>query len=205
MHRVLDAALHELAGSGYAGFRIEAVATRAAVNKTTIYRRWPTRAALIAQVVTQLGAPLRERPLPDTGRLEDDLVEAFVRRFAFARKVEGRAWARLLEERARPEVEVIIGKVVDGRRDEWRATVERAIERSELPPGTDPVLLLNFIRAIVDQRGASERLNRPWLTRVVRTIVAGARAGTLVRVQGPRPRRVASARWRGSGGRTAGP
>jgi AcrR family transcriptional regulator len=181
VRRVLDAAIVELARSGYSGFRMEGVASRAAVNKTTIYRRWPSRVALIAALVNRMRTPLRERPLPDTGRLESDLVEAFARRFAVGRKVEGRAWARLLDERYRPEVEAIIGATVDERRDEWMWMVERAIDRGELPPGTDARILLDFVRAIVDARSSSQRLDRTWLTLAVRTVIVGARAGTLVR------------------------
>src|SRR5262245_66550948 len=80
VRRVLDAAIVELARSGYAGFRMDEVVSRAAVNKTTIYRRWPTRAALVAAVVDRMRKPLRESPLPNTGRLERDLVEAFTGR-----------------------------------------------------------------------------------------------------------------------------
>jgi AcrR family transcriptional regulator len=171
----------ELARSGYAGFRMDAVAAQAAVNKTTIYRRWPSRAALVAALVERMRTPLRERPLPDTGRLERDLVEAFARRFAVDRKVEGRAWRRLLDERHSPEVEAIIGAAVDERRDEWRSMVGRAVARGELPPRTDAQLLLHLVRAIVDARSSSRRLDLAWLTVAVRTVIAGARAGTLVR------------------------
>src|SRR5215475_4488000 len=76
VRRVLDAAIVELARSGYAGFRMDEVVSTAAVNKTTIYRRWPSRAALIAALVDRMRAPLRDSPLPDTGRLESDLVAA---------------------------------------------------------------------------------------------------------------------------------
>src|SRR3954453_1004380 len=107
--RGLDAPMVELARSGYAGFRMGKVVSMAGVNKTTIYRRWPSRAALVTALVDRMRTPLRESPLPDTGALESDLVEAFTRRFTVGRKTEGRAWARLLEERYRPEVEAIIG------------------------------------------------------------------------------------------------
>lgn len=177
VRRVLAAALVELARSGYAGFRMEHVAARASVNKTTIYRRWPDRAALVRALVDRLQAPLRETPLPDTGRLEDDLVEAFVRRSAVGRKVEGRAWARLVAERFSPEVGAIIGDVVDERSREWRAMVTRAVRRGELPKGTDERLVLDLVRTIVDSRGFSPS----WATLAVRTVLAGARAGTLVR------------------------
>lgn len=181
VRRVLDAAIVELARSGYAGLRMDAVASRAAVNKTTVYRRWPSRAALITAVVERMRAPLRESPLPDTGQLERDLVEAFTRRFTFGRKVEGRAWARLVEERHRRDVEAIIGGAVDARRDEWLAMVTRGIDRGELPPGTDARLLLDLVRAIVDSRSSPRLVDTMWLTTAVRTVVAGARAGTLVR------------------------
>jgi AcrR family transcriptional regulator len=177
VRRVIAAALAELARSGYAGFRMEAVASRAAVNKTTIYRRWPSRAALVAAVVDRMRTPLRESPLPDTGELEADLVAAFSRRATVGRSVEGRAWARLCDERHSPEVEALISGAVDGRRDEWRSMVRRAIDRGDLPPGTDVPLLLDLIRALVDSR----RADTSWLTLAVRTVVAGARAGTLAR------------------------
>src|SRR5262245_53803500 len=177
VRRVLDAAIVELAHSGYHGFRMDVVASRAAVNKTTIYRRWPSRAALITALVDRMRKPLRESPLPDTGQLERDLVEAFKRRFAVGRKIEGRAWARLLDERYSPEVEAIIGDTVDERSGEWRSMVTRAIDRGEVPRGTDPQLLLHVVRAIVDAR----RMDTTWLILAVRTVIAGARAGTLVR------------------------
>ena len=187
VRRVLDAAILELARSGHAGFRMDVVASTAEVNKTTIYRRWPNRAALVAAAVDRMRTPLRESPLPDTGRLESDLVEAFARRYTVGRKVEARAWARLLDERHSPEVEAIIGKVVNTRRDEWRWMVTRAIDRGEVPPGTDAGLLLDLVRAIVDARGSSRRLDTTWLTLAVRTVMAGARAGTVIPVR-TRPR-----------------
>lgn len=180
LRRALDAALVELARSGYAGFRMEAVAVRAEVNKTTIYRRWPNRAALVTALVGRMRTPLRESPLPDTGALETDLVAAFTRRFDFSRKTEGRAWARLVQERHDPEVAAILGTVVDRRRDEWRAMVARAAARGELPTGTDAQLVLDFVRAIVDSRSSSQKLDPIWLSMAVRTVLAGARAGTLV-------------------------
>lgn len=180
VRRALAAALVELARSGYAGFRMEAVASRAGVNKTTIYRRWPSRAALVATLVSRMRTPLRESPLPDTGRLESDLVDAFTRRFAFGRKREGQAWARLLQERQNPEVEALIGAAVDKRRDEWRLMVTRAIDRGDLPPATDVQLLLDFVRAIVDSRSSARRLDAAWLRTAVRTVLAGARAGVLI-------------------------
>ncbi len=179
VRRVLDAAMVELARSGYAGFRMDEVASMAAVNKTTIYRRWPSRAVLVTALVDRMRQPLRESPLPDTGQLERDLVEAFTRRFTVGGTTEGRAWSRLLDERFTPEVDAIVGDAVDERRVEWTSMVTRAIDRGEVPPGTDAQLLLHLVRAIVDAR----RLDKDWLILAVRTVIAGARAGTMKRAR----------------------
>src|SRR5471032_3535335 len=45
---ILQAALDELGEVGYGTFRIESVAARAGVGKSTIYRHWPDKLALIA-------------------------------------------------------------------------------------------------------------------------------------------------------------
>lgn len=181
---MLAAAIAELAASGYAGFRMDAVARRAAVNKTTIYRRWPTRAALVAAVVDRMRTPLRDSPLPDTGRLESDLLAAFTRRYTVGRRVEGRAWARLVDERRTAEVAAIVGSVLDERTEEWRSMITRAVGRRELPRGTDPRLVLDLVRAIADSRSAAGRLDTSWLRLAIRTVLAGARAGALT----PQPR-----------------
>lgn len=185
VRHVLDAAIAELARSGYAGFRMGEVAARAGVNRTTIYRRWPNRLVLVTAVVDRLRTPLHHNPLPDTGVLEQDLIEAFTRRWKFRRNVEARAWAQLLDERHHPEVETLVGDAVDERRAEWKYMVTRSIERRELPAGTDEQLVLDFVRAIVDFRGA-QPLDAKWLRAAVRTVVAGAGTGTLVRAGGTR-------------------
>src|SRR3954451_10610059 len=69
---IFDATLDMLAAHGYEGLTIEGVAERSGVNKTTIYRWWPSKAAL-------LGAALVEADLlgfepPDTGSLRGDFV-----------------------------------------------------------------------------------------------------------------------------------
>jgi TetR/AcrR family transcriptional regulator, regulator of autoinduction and epiphytic fitness len=67
---ILQAALDELGAVGYGTFRIESVAARAGVGKSTIYRHWPDKVALIADAFetfhvqmapsTEAGSP-RER------------------------------------------------------------------------------------------------------------------------------------------------
>ena len=77
---VLAATQELLAEGGYDALRVDDVATRAGVHKTTVYRRWPTKAALVMAVLDSRSA---ERvPVPDTGSLEGDLRQ-------FARSIVG--------------------------------------------------------------------------------------------------------------------
>jgi AcrR family transcriptional regulator len=58
---VLRATLEELATSGPEGLSVERVAQRAQVNKTSVYRRWPTRAALVAAALEQTASELGDQ------------------------------------------------------------------------------------------------------------------------------------------------
>jgi AcrR family transcriptional regulator len=182
VEQVLVATVAELAESGYRAFRMEVVSAAAGVNKTTIYRRWPGKKQLVAAAVAWMRRFVHDVPLPETGSLERDLVEAFRRRVSFKDRVEGRAWARLLAEKHDPEVGAVIGDAVDERSGAWYAMVTRAVARGELPKGTDPRLLLGMVAAVVDAWNARSpgRLKPELLEAAVRTIVVGARSGSLV-------------------------
>ena len=65
--------LEELATAGAEGLSIERIARRAEVNKTSIYRRWPTREALVAVALEGI-LDRAETSLPDTGSLRSDLI-----------------------------------------------------------------------------------------------------------------------------------
>src|SRR5438132_14252115 len=68
---VLNAAFAELGEKGYDGFNMEAVARRSGVHKTTVYRRWPTRDALVVDALDSRGD--RHSPISVTGSLRADL------------------------------------------------------------------------------------------------------------------------------------
>lgn len=51
---ILRAALAEFAASGYAGFRMESVAARAGVGRSTVYRHWPDKASLVSDALAGL-------------------------------------------------------------------------------------------------------------------------------------------------------
>jgi AcrR family transcriptional regulator len=68
---VLRTTLELLEETGIGGLSIDEVSARCGVAKTTIYRRWPSRAALLLDACSQLRADFT---IPDTGTLKGDLT-----------------------------------------------------------------------------------------------------------------------------------
>ncbi|MER6998278.1 TetR/AcrR family transcriptional regulator [Streptomyces sp. NPDC000410] len=72
---IFDAALALVAEVGYTRTTIEGIAARAGVGKQTIYRWWPSKAAVLLDAFLDLAeqAAQGETEIPDTGDLEADL------------------------------------------------------------------------------------------------------------------------------------
>ncbi len=176
---VIMAALEELAEGGYASFSCEAVAERAGVNKTTVYRRWGTRENLMLDALVE-GARVSV-PIPDTGSLLADFV-------AYATK--------LVEVVTAPAVEANLRAVAatgdrdsalaDASRSFWsthielaRDIVERAIARGEVPAETDPGAVIETLIAPIYFRllVSGEDLDAEFVQTVAEHVVAGASAG----------------------------
>ncbi|MFI5672476.1 TetR/AcrR family transcriptional regulator [Streptomyces sp. NPDC051704] len=123
-----------------ADLTIPAVAQRAGVNHTSVYRRWGSREALLADVVvTRLE---RDWPLADTGSLRGDLTAWVEAGVASIRTAEGRLLIRAValsmpggataqEERAQ-QFQRRLGAIERIR--------ERAVARGEAAPPLDRIL-----------------------------------------------------------------
>ncbi|HVR38947.1 MAG TPA: helix-turn-helix domain-containing protein [Thermoanaerobaculia bacterium] len=75
---ILAVALQMLRESGHRALTVDAVAERAGVAKTTVYRRWPTKSALIAAAIAPLIASRRDEidaVLREIAELRSKLVE----------------------------------------------------------------------------------------------------------------------------------
>ncbi|MCQ8773489.1 TetR/AcrR family transcriptional regulator [Streptomyces telluris] len=70
---ILDAALELIGETGFAKLTIEAIAARAGVGKQTIYRWWPSKAAVLFEACVLEGVDPAGVELPDTGDLAADL------------------------------------------------------------------------------------------------------------------------------------
>jgi AcrR family transcriptional regulator len=148
VRRALNATLHELGGVGYAALKVENVATRARVNKTTIYRRWPTKEALVRAALLSIGKSHESLPVPNTGSVREDLLTVARRILVLARSPEGRVTMRMLAAES-PRSE--LGRIAESVRKRHDATslviLERARKRGELRANIDISLLFEAMRA----------------------------------------------------------
>jgi AcrR family transcriptional regulator len=135
-------AVLDLFAEGEFGFSVAAVADRAQVHRSTVYRRWPTRSDLIAEALSEHTSRLA---VPDTGTWEGD-VHALAAELAafFSDPVEVAMNAALA---AATDVEVTTVVVTHWAPivDELTTPITRAIERGEVTPGTDPLLTLQLL------------------------------------------------------------
>ena len=69
---IFEATLDELTAVGYAELKMEHVANRARASKGSLYRRWSSRAELVADAVHHSIPSCAERP--DTGSVREDLL-----------------------------------------------------------------------------------------------------------------------------------
>jgi AcrR family transcriptional regulator len=142
--RILDTALAMLAASGYAALRLDELARRAGVAKTTVLRRWPSKAAVVAAAVERLA--LHTVEVPESSTLRDDLHALLSNAATVFGHGPGRFVPRLLREAGRhPEIAELLQTVIHTRRMGYRRAVGRAIARGELDPEIDQELLIDLL------------------------------------------------------------
>ncbi|MFK0098319.1 TetR/AcrR family transcriptional regulator [Streptomyces sp. NPDC091040] len=152
---IFDATLRLLAERGYAGLTIEAVAQEAGVNKTTIYRWWPSKAALLRAAL--LRARVLDIDVSDTGSLRGDLIALTEQVAALVTGVRTRAVVRALASGtglADDELAALARDFFADRFAREQPVFARAAARGELLPGADPKLLLDLIAGAVWVRAA---------------------------------------------------
>ncbi len=152
-HRaILAATLTLLDELGYAGLTIEAVAARAGVGKSTIYRRWSSKVDLVAAALHEIGPHV---PPADTGSLPGDLA-AFRQRQV--ENVAGgplpRVAPQLLAEAITDDElhDAVIREGIAPVRSALRHMFTRAVERGELPENLDVELAVDLVHGTVIYR-----------------------------------------------------
>ncbi|MGH2662734.1 MAG: TetR/AcrR family transcriptional regulator [Actinomycetota bacterium] len=180
-HRaILDAAIDLFVEEGFEGMSIEAVAARAGVGKTTIYRRWTSKEDLLVDAIDQL---IFHVEAPDTGSLREDLVEMLTTlQTIFTSSRAGAIFPRMAPHVASssPLGKAYLERIIAPRFVLLQGMLARGVEREELPAGTDPELVRALLVGPIVLWKLTGRLSRRAARQraeaVVDTVLAGLRS-----------------------------
>jgi AcrR family transcriptional regulator len=143
---IRNAVMSELAEMGYGRLSIEAVARRAGVGKTAIYRRWSNKLEMVMEIISDVAE--RKVPLPDTGSFSGDLaLLLLIVSTALKHRMASQIIPDLMAEAARnPQIAETLQRAL---RTHQQAVGEKligqAVARGELPEGTDPDVAVDLI------------------------------------------------------------
>lgn len=135
---IIDATLDLISeGMGISELSIEAIASRAGVGKTTIYRRWSNKEDLVVDALSTLKAPVP--PLAGTS-VRDDLISLL----DAMRQEHGNKRSRCVMNIAMSEadrypqlLERFVKRAVEPRRQALRGVIERGVASGELRADVD--------------------------------------------------------------------
>ncbi|WP_329154436.1 TetR/AcrR family transcriptional regulator [Streptomyces sp. NBC_01456] len=174
---IFDATLDLLAEKGYEGLTIEGVAQRSGVNKTTIYRWWPSKGALLGAAL--IGARRLDLAPPDTGSLQRDLESLLhtITTLLTTPPASGIAVSVLGAATHSAELAAHVKDFFADRMAREQPVFTRAVARGELAADSDPMLLVDLLAGAAWVRVVLRQLplEKDFVTRTVRIVLEGAR------------------------------
>ena len=169
----------EWARTGYGALSLEAVAKQAGVGKAALYRRWPSKRAMVKDRLEQIGIDIATLAEPkDTGSLQNDLTALLSN---YRRRLRTRLVRRILpdlhaEMLRSPELASDVRpRLLEEEQRYGTAILERATGRGEIPPGIDWDLANDVLSGTIYWRMivCDEPADDKYLDRLARFIVAG--------------------------------
>ncbi|MEV5602248.1 TetR/AcrR family transcriptional regulator [Streptomyces sp. NPDC052299] len=179
---VLRAAGDALAEHGFDRLDLADVARRAEVGKTTVYRRWSSPTGLIADLLDDMAE--QSSPRARTGSLEGDLrANARLVLKTLTDPRQGALFrAVIAAATCDPRTAQALHRFYAIRVEEWAGCVTEAVERGELPPGTDADEVVRAVSAPLYYRllASGEPLDEAAADRAADAAVLAAKAGAYV-------------------------
>ncbi len=180
---VLECTLEEIAEHGVDGVSVERIARAAEVNKTSVYRRFGSRDALIAAALERVANDVGGK-LADRGSLRNDLelVAEEVARLLRTPHGEGLARAAFTDPGA-SELGALAARQMGKPRAAAHAMVERARARGEWSTTASPEVALAALVGALLHRALLERapLTPAYVRQVVDLVAAGVAPRTPAR------------------------
>jgi AcrR family transcriptional regulator len=171
---VLEATIEELGRTGFAALSVEDVAKRAGVNKTTVYRRWPTKSQLVEAAFRRMGQDIS---VPDTGSLRGDLRALVKAKLEVTRTPRGKALMRGLRAEALSRDLLDISRRIRDQDVRMYGTIfDRARARGEIRRGVSNDLVMEAIEGAFTVRFLNDGyvLTPPEAMAVIDLVLKGA-------------------------------
>ncbi|MGW6690665.1 TetR/AcrR family transcriptional regulator [Streptomyces sp. NPDC054961] len=151
---ILDAALEQLSTVGWNSLTMEGVAAGAHTGKAALYRRWPSKADLVAEALRTRLPPLGQ--IKDTGSIREDLYALCVRMREVMYSRAGQALRAVLHECDHINADRFRGLIWSGLHEPAHRLIgellRRGIDRGDVrADATDP-LLVDVIPAMMMYR-----------------------------------------------------
>lgn len=173
---ILDAVLDGLAEQGYDRMSMDDVAARAGVGKAAIYRRWSSKAAVVADAIAHWRRRLVPVEPPDTGSLRGD-VEALVARVPDYNENDTNTMKVIVGVATAAVHDPVLAAAIDDLvlstpRQIVRAVLDHAVARGEIPAGRDLTLVpdvalgLNLVRMVTGRP-----VDRVFVRRVLEEVI----------------------------------
>jgi AcrR family transcriptional regulator len=142
----LEAAGELLDERGLAALSVDAIATHAGVSKATIYRWWPSKAAVVMDAFLERTSP--QMPFPDTGSTREDLrrqMRSVIRLFNDA--ATSRPFVALIAESQHDPVlaAALRERFIAARRAAATEAFARGIERGDLKADLDVEIAIDAL------------------------------------------------------------
>jgi AcrR family transcriptional regulator len=173
--RVLTATLDLLMESGLGELTIDDISRRSGVAKTTIYRHWANRSALVIDACSRM-TDSQEAP-PDTGSLEGDLRAILT---SIADLLGTARWSSILPSivdaaEHDPEFADIHSRIQRGHAAPLRAALDRAALKAEIPPAADRnAIAAALLGPLFYRRWFSrEQIDAEFVEMIIRSAIAG--------------------------------
>ena len=170
---ILKAAEAILLEGGLPAFSIEAVARRAKAGKPTIYRWWPSKAALLLDVYHRQKDGV---PYPDTGDVRKDLSQFLAGLLDFWRNGGGAIFRSIIAEaQSDPAALAALQAYAVSRCRQSGAILKRGQARGEVRSDIDPELLIELFSSFAWNRLLTSRLDvgQPEIDQIVSAVVDG--------------------------------
>jgi AcrR family transcriptional regulator len=170
---ILTAAAEILREGGLSAFSIEAVARRAKAGKPTIYRWWPSKAALLLDVYHRQKG---ETFYADTGNTREDLIVFLETLLGFWKTSAGEVFRSIIAEaQSNPDALEALRDYAVTRCRASGVILNRGVARGEIREGLDIPLVMELFSSFCWQRLLTGRLNasREQLSHLVDAVLTG--------------------------------